>query len=42
MNQNGITERKRGVLMEFLIPIAVLTAWIVLQIWILPRMGVKT
>ena len=35
-------KRKRGDAMEFLIPVAVLAAWIVLQIWVLPRFGVKT
>ena len=28
--------------MEFLIPLAVLVAWVVLQAWVLPRFGVKT
>jgi hypothetical protein len=28
--------------MEFLIPLAVLVAWFVLQAWVLPRLGVKT
>jgi hypothetical protein len=28
--------------MEILIPIAILVAWIVLQAWVLPRFGVKT
>jgi hypothetical protein len=42
MNSNWTTERKRGPVMEILIPIAVLVAWIVLQAWVLPRFGVKT
>jgi hypothetical protein len=28
--------------MEFLIPLGVLVAWIILQAWVLPRLGVKT
>jgi hypothetical protein len=28
--------------MEFLIPLAVLAAWFILQAWVLPRFGVKT
>jgi hypothetical protein len=28
--------------MEFLIPLAVLVAWVILQAWVLPRFGVKT
>jgi hypothetical protein len=38
---DSITERKGGI-MEFLIPIAVLAVWIALQLWVLPRMGVRT
>lgn len=38
--------RKGGRIMENLIPIvaplAIVTAWIVLQAWILPRLGVPT
>jgi hypothetical protein len=28
--------------MELLIPLGILAAWIVLQIWVLPRFGFKT
>jgi hypothetical protein len=28
--------------MESLIPLGVLVAWIILQAWVLPRLGVKT
>jgi hypothetical protein len=28
--------------MEILIPLGVLVAWVVLQAWVLPRLGVKT
>jgi hypothetical protein len=42
MNNSFAAERKRGPVMEILIPIAVLVVWIILQIWVLPRFGVKT
>ena len=42
MKSDMTTERKRGSVMEILIPIAILVAWIVLQVWVLPRFGVKT
>jgi hypothetical protein len=42
MNTYFTEQRKRGPVMEILIPIAVLVAWIVLQAWVLPRFGVKT
>ena len=42
MDSNLTTGRKRGTVMEILIPIAVLVAWIILQAWVLPRFGVKT
>jgi hypothetical protein len=32
----------RGDLLELLIVLAVLVVWIVLQAWVLPRVGVKT
>ena len=28
--------------MELLIPLAVLVVWVILQVWVLPRFGVKT
>jgi hypothetical protein len=28
--------------MEFLLPLGILAAWVVLQAWVLPRFGVKT
>jgi hypothetical protein len=31
-----------GKTMELLIPLAVLAVWIILQGWVLPRLGVKT
>jgi hypothetical protein len=33
---------KGGKAMEFLIPLGVLVVWIILQAWVLPRLGVKT
>jgi hypothetical protein len=42
MNNGSTLERKRGFTMELLIPLAVLLAWIILQAWVLPRLGVKT
>lgn len=42
MSGNVGTESKRGSTMEILIPLAVLVAWIILQVWVLPRFGVKT
>lgn len=35
-------EKTASSLMEFLIPVAFLVLWIVLQAWVLPRFGVKT
>jgi hypothetical protein len=31
-----------GKKMELLIPLGVLAVWIILQAWVLPRLGVKT
>jgi len=28
--------------MDFLIPVGILVGWFVLQVWVLPRFGVKT
>ena len=42
MDNNVITERKRGPVMEILILIVFLAAWFILQAWVLPRFGVKT
>lgn len=33
---------KGGHAMEMLIPLGLLVAWIVLQVWVLPRAGVRT
>ena len=37
-----LTRRAGGKIMEFLLPLAVLVAWVVIQAWVLPRFGVKT
>ncbi len=29
-------------LSQLLIPVAILTVWILLQIWVLPRLGIQT
>jgi hypothetical protein len=42
MNDNVLEQRKRGPKMEILIPMAFLVTWIILQLWVLPRFGVKT
>jgi hypothetical protein len=35
--------RSKGVnLMELLMPLGILVVWIILQVWVLPRFGVKT
>jgi hypothetical protein len=42
MNPDPKTANRRGKAMEFLIPLGVLVVWIMLQAWVLPRLGVKT
>ena len=42
MNTNVAPASQGGKTMEFLIPLGVLVAWIILQAWVLPRLGVKT
>ena len=34
--------RSGGKIMELLVVLAVLVAWVILQVWVLPRFGVKT
>jgi hypothetical protein len=34
--------RSGGKIMDLLVVLAVLVAWVVLQVWVLPRFGVKT
>ena len=38
MNEN----LERSKTMEILIPLGVVLVWIILQAWVLPRLGVKT
>jgi hypothetical protein len=35
-------KRERGWAMDFLVPLAVIGGWIVLQLWVLPYFGVST
>ena len=42
MNTDPETATTGGKTMEFLIPLGVLVVWIILQAWVLPRLGVKT
>jgi hypothetical protein len=42
MNANSELAVTGGKMMEFLIPLGVLVVWIILQVWVLPRLGVKT
>jgi hypothetical protein len=42
MTLNPETTRDGGKKMEFLIPIGILVVFVVLQAWVLPRLGVKT
>ena len=39
---NQMKDPHGGKIMEILIPLGVLAAWIILQAWVLPRFGVKT
>ena len=42
MNTNVARASRRGKTMEILIPLGILVVWIILQAWVLPRLGVKT
>jgi hypothetical protein len=42
MNTNSATANTGGRAMEVLIPLGILVVWIILQAWVLPRLGVKT
>jgi hypothetical protein len=42
MNTNPEIADTGGKAMEVLIPLGVLVVWIILQAWVLPRLGVKT
>ncbi|HEV3259776.1 MAG TPA: hypothetical protein VG013_23110 [Gemmataceae bacterium] len=42
MNTRSAAAKTGDKTMEILIPLGVLVVWIILQIWVLPRLGVKT
>jgi|GEM_PF-931239 len=42
MNTNFATANRGGRKMEFLVPLGVLVVWIILQAWVLPRLGEKS
>jgi hypothetical protein len=42
MDTKPVTANKGGKAMEVLIPLGILVVWIILQAWVLPRLGVKT
>ena len=42
MNKHCDTRNEGGKPMEILIPLGIVVAWIVLQGWVLPRLGVQT
>jgi hypothetical protein len=42
MKTNDETGNPKDKATRFLIPLGVLVLWIILQAWVLPRLGVKT
>jgi hypothetical protein len=42
MPETSPDRRLGGKKMEFLIPVVVLAVWVILQAWVLPRLGVPT
>jgi hypothetical protein len=34
--------KERGDRMEVLVPLGIMVVWLILQIWVLPRLGVPT
>ncbi len=42
MDTKPVTKSKGGKAMELLIPLGIFVVWIILQAWVLPRLGVKT
>jgi hypothetical protein len=42
MNTDPTTPNPGATKMEFLIPLGALAAWIILQVWVLPRFGIKS
>jgi hypothetical protein len=41
-SNNDIKMRTRGNIMELLVPLGIVGVWLLLQIWILPKLGVRT
>jgi hypothetical protein len=42
MASDPSAKRERGKKMEYLVPLGIFLGWIILQAWVLPRMGVGT
>ncbi len=42
MNQPMTRANEGGKRMEILIPLVALVVWVILQVWVLPRLGVPT
>jgi hypothetical protein len=42
MNPDPETASSRGKAMELLVFLGILVVWVILQVWVLPRLGVKT
>lgn len=42
MSEASVERHQRGKKMDILVPLAVLAVWIILQVWVLPRLGVPT
>ena len=42
MVQRQLSRTWGGRVMEILVPLGIVAVWIILQAWVLPRMGVKT
>jgi hypothetical protein len=44
MSENHTIEKTPtiGKIMELLMPLGILVVWLILQIWVLPKMGVRT
>lgn len=42
MSSDQTTRAWGGRIMEILMPLGIVAVWIILQVWVLPRMGVKT
>jgi hypothetical protein len=42
MENNRSPRTWGGSIMEILVPLGIIALWIILQVWILPRLGVPT